>query len=307
LRRRPRSRLPRRARIPASHLFLHEQVIGEVADAGQDPPRLLAVDEADAVALLQRHRDLQRIERVEREARIRAEDRLVCGERRAFQLLVGRFQDERGELGDQGLARAHARRRRCSQNAAASNAAASTRSLRQGRTISAADPCRRITAWKPSSDQAIGESDAQVCIDSGMTKRGTMMPPSAAARMLPTPPVTVACSMVREATATSSPQPIAARLVLAATAASRSQREGRASDSPPSQGTSVTPAASISAVCARLMTKNGPTLPSSSIENGTRWLTRRARVPSRRSTMNSAEIGSTTKNMPKMKIGRAHV
>src|SRR5688572_19104439 len=166
--------------------------------------------------------------------------------------------------------------------------------------MSAAEPCRRMTAWKPSSAQAIGESSVACCIAGGMTKRGTMMPPMAAARRLPTPPITVACSMVRAQTATRSAQPIAAKLVQAATTASRSQRAGRASASPPSHGTSVMPAASMSTVCTRLTAKNGAILPARTSANGTRWLARRARVPSRRSTMNSADIGITTKNMPKI-------
>ena len=49
----------------------------------------------------------------------------------------------------------------------------------------------------------MGESIARDCINSGMTNRGTMMPPIAPIMMLQTPPIVVACSVVRAMEATS--------------------------------------------------------------------------------------------------------
>src|ERR1043165_3473974 len=163
----------RRARSSPSGFVLLEKIVGEIADAGQDAARFLAVDEAHAVALLQRHRHLQGVEGIEPEPRISAEDHFVGRERGAFHALVGRLEDQRRQLGDERLARRHARRRWWSQNAAASSTAASARSLRQGSAMSAAEPWRRITAWKPSSAHAIGERPAQAPIAGGTTKRGT--------------------------------------------------------------------------------------------------------------------------------------
>ncbi len=68
-------------------------------------------------------------------------------------------------------------------------------------------PPRSITSRKPSSPQDIGDHSATCRMASGMTNLGTMMPPMAASRMLPVPPSSVACSVVRDTTAISSARP----------------------------------------------------------------------------------------------------
>jgi len=79
-----------------------------------------------------------------------------------------------------------------------------------------------------------------------------MMPPTAAAGDVPDAAVTVACSSVREHHESPSHCGEAGAGV---TAASRSQREGNTSVSPPNQGTSVRPASSISHRLREIHTK----------------------------------------------------
>ena len=59
----------------------------------------------------------------------------------------------------------------------------------------------RVTAPTMADAHAIGEIQEKLCMASGIKNLGTMMPPTAPSRILPAPPSTVACSVVRATTA----------------------------------------------------------------------------------------------------------
>jgi hypothetical protein len=84
----------------------------------------------------------------------------------------------------------------------------------------------------------------------GMMNLGTMMPPMAPIRMLPTPPTIVACSEVFARLAMSSAQATAARLTAAETAhqlSSSGRLAGISSASLPNSGTTNMPTSTINA------------------------------------------------------------
>ena len=86
----------------------------------------------------------------------------------------------------------------------------------------------------------MGEALAKARIAGGIRNCGTMMPPTAPIRILPTPPMTVACSEVRTRLAINSAQHTAAKLTAQAISHNASKAAGLVGSvklAPPNAGT----------------------------------------------------------------------
>src|SRR5688572_28427476 len=231
------------------------QVARQVCDGSERAARFLAVGHAHAKTLLDRHRHLQRVERVEVEPGFGTEQRFVIAKAARRRLFFNGLEHHGLQAGDEfgGCGIGHDAGLRNKKTASKNMAAANSTSRTTCGRVSATPPSRNSTVSSASSPQFIGEISTSRCMKPGMTNFGTMMPPAAAMSTLTIGPMVAACAWLRTAQASASDRLTAARLT-AASATTRAPQSIPASESasPPIRGISQMPAASINTACSAL-------------------------------------------------------